>query len=994
MEDDGNFVSMRGLKLNLIAGTGNSINFQQASGLIAAGLGYSSIGAASSTGIKFYLDQNVTTRSFVLDTTTITSDTERTYSMPNSSGTLALTSDIPSLTGYVPYTGATTNLDLGTHTLSAYNLIIDHTSGSGVAASITKGGNGEALTVVKSSGSGNAASITGGVTLLSELHLTTDLADAYIASATNWNTAYSLRITSATSPLSITSNVISIAQASGSTNGYLSSTDWTTFNNKQNALTNPVTGTGTTNYLPKFTGASTIGNSIVQDNGSTITIGGSLTLSASSGFPSVGLLNRSSDTSLYMVSAASGFILLDNSQNTMYQATPTSHNWNISNSLKMKLDASGNLGIGTSSPAYKLQVSSTAAEVMRLQGMVGNVSSNNTQLRFYGSASAADLWAIGTEVSTGSSGRAFDFYDLVAGANRMRLDASGNLGLGVVPSAWANPSSPAFQIKRASLFSYNSATTDLGYNLYFNGSDYIYIANDEATLFRQQNGAYEWYSAPSGTAGNAISFTQAMTLNASGNLLLGGTTDYGFKANIVHSGDGLYLRGGSTSGATPFVIANGSGTTIAAINGVGAATFSSSVTVGAKTFIPSFTSGGALYMKGTVGETAARFWYLGNDVINYGDLAFGVSAANSDASYSAKMILTSAGNVGIGITNPSSYYANQLVVSGGFEGGITIASTNTTNSNYLMFADGTSGTSLYSGYIEYSHTSNYLNFATNATSKMIILSSGNVGIGTTSPSYNLDVSSNVNSENTIRSINLNSGAAATARIYVENNIGSLGQFTTYSSGFGFTVFGLFAGNYTALLSSGASSAGLLIGSLTADPVIFGTDNSERMRITSGGNLLGNKTVTGQILTNGFEFNPTDNYLSICNSTSANYSLYVANTGTSGTRNMVAFYDTSSLVGSITYNGTITAYNITSDYRLKTDFKDYNGLDLVNKIKTYDYEWKADKSRGYGVIAHELQSVINYAVTGVKDGKEMQQVDYSKIVPVLIKAIQELNDKIK
>jgi hypothetical protein len=94
---------------------------------------------------------------------------------------------IPVVTGFVPYTGATNNVDLGTHTLSAKDLVINHPSGSGVAASITKGGSGEALTVVKSSGSGNAASITGGVTLIDELHLNTDLADAYIASAATWN---------------------------------------------------------------------------------------------------------------------------------------------------------------------------------------------------------------------------------------------------------------------------------------------------------------------------------------------------------------------------------------------------------------------------------------------------------------------------------------------------------------------------------------------------------------------------------------------------------------------------------------------------------------------------------------------------------------------------------------------------------------------------------------------------------------------------------------
>jgi hypothetical protein len=95
--------------------------------------------------------------------------------------------DLPDTSGFVPYTGATQNVNLGTHTLSAKDLVINHSSGSGVAASITKGGAGEALTVNKTSGSGNAMSVTGGVTQLSELHLTTDLADAYIASAATWN---------------------------------------------------------------------------------------------------------------------------------------------------------------------------------------------------------------------------------------------------------------------------------------------------------------------------------------------------------------------------------------------------------------------------------------------------------------------------------------------------------------------------------------------------------------------------------------------------------------------------------------------------------------------------------------------------------------------------------------------------------------------------------------------------------------------------------------
>jgi hypothetical protein len=89
-----------------------------------------------------------------------------------------------------------------------------------------------------------------------------------------------------------------------------------------------------------------------------------------------------------------------------------------------------------------------------------------------------------------------------------------------------------------------------------------------------------------------------------------------------------------------------------------------------------------------------------------------------------------------------------------------------------------------------------------------------------------------------------------------------------------------------------------------------------------------------------------------------------------------------------------AYNTSSDYRLKTDFKTYDGICLINQIKTYDFAWKLNDARTYGVIAHELSDIIPYAVTGEKDGLDErncilpQSVDYSKIVTPLIKAVQE------
>ena len=97
----------------------------------------------------------------------------------------------------------------------------------------------------------------------------------------NLGTVTSVGLTSATSGVTIGASpvttsgdiTLAIATATSGQNGLLSSTDWTTFNNKQNALTNPITGTGTTNYLPKFTGASALGNSLVYDNGTSVGIG-------------------------------------------------------------------------------------------------------------------------------------------------------------------------------------------------------------------------------------------------------------------------------------------------------------------------------------------------------------------------------------------------------------------------------------------------------------------------------------------------------------------------------------------------------------------------------------------------------------------------------------------------------------------------------------------------------------------------------------------------
>jgi len=138
--------------------------------------------------------------------------------------------------------------------------------------------------------------------------------------------------------------------------------------------------------------------------------------------------------------------------------------------------------------------------------------------------SAATPAIRGTDANTGIFFPAADTIGFSeGGAEVARFDSSGNFGLGVTPSAWSS-SFKVLQLANGTSLSNNGQTSyyQLGANNYFDGSNYRYIASNFAGFHRFSNlGAYEWQIASSGTAGNAITFTQAMTLDASGNFGIG-----------------------------------------------------------------------------------------------------------------------------------------------------------------------------------------------------------------------------------------------------------------------------------------------------------------------------------------------------------------------------------------------------------------------------------------------------------------------------------------
>jgi hypothetical protein len=283
---------------------------------------------------------------------------------------------------------------------------------------------------------------------------------------------------------------------------------------------------------------------------------------------------------------------------------------------RIRIFYTGNVAVGgtfSSDSGEKLQVTGTA-KITGAATFGSTISTNGGYFALRSSAASALGYFLQTKdwIGGGStdanpalateSSYGLNFYTNGSTTLKMRLDTSGNLGLGVTPSAW-NTSYKALDIGNVFGLMGASNAADLYGNLFFNASSqFIYKTTAAATAYSLASGQHRWYVVASGTAGNVATLTANMTLTNAGRLLLNQTSDTGEQLQV----NGTAKITGAVTGAS---------------------------------FIPS------------VGSAVTNGMYLNNT----NSLAFSTNST-------FRLVIGSTGIVGIGIPNPSLGYGDGIGV--------------------------------------------------------------------------------------------------------------------------------------------------------------------------------------------------------------------------------------------------------------------------------------------------------------------------------------------
>ena len=231
-----------------------------------------------------------------------------------------------------------------------------------------------------------------------------------------------------------------------------------------------------------------------------------------------------------------------------------------------------------------------------------------------------------------------------------------------------------------------------------------------------------------------------------------------------------------------------------------------------------------------------------------------------------------------------------------------------------------------------------------------------MGIGTSSPQNLLHINKSDSLASAMQFTNSTTGATSSDGIFVGLGSGEQGYFWNYE----------------------------------ANDLILGTSNAERMRIDASGNLLVGKTSVS-FGTAGIELK-NSNVISITRS--ANPCLNANRIGSSAGSLIIMHYDGVD-VGSIDVTASATSYTTSSDQRLKENIADADDAgSKIDAIQVRKFDWKADGShQDYGMVAQELLEVAPEAVSAGETDDDMMGVDYSKLVPMMLKEIQSLRARV-
>lgn len=720
-----------------------------------------------------------------------------------------------------------------------------------------------------------------------------------------------------------------------------------------------------------------------------------------------GITINSANGSNYVYNTAAKDLVLSADNGATQTKLHSNGDFSVNTSQLFVDQSASRVGINNNSPATPLHVkdASTAYVMTETTG-----TSTSAGFRLKGDASAD--YTIFTTQGVGN----FGIYDNANTAQRLTIDTSGNMGLGtdspdgLLHLKDGDGTEPSFASDDYLIIQNNNDASDSARMTIISGtSGYGRIGFGDSGGRDRGRIAYNHADDSLGFGTNGSAATN-LVLDASGNLSLSAgfvTVAGNPSASAIGSngngqiggltGNGLYMYGkGSTydlalananttvalaiptgGSATPDVyipnslgIGTVSPTCRLDLAGTGGGSPTGAVPAGGVfvkvTDTATVGEGAVLRLQSTNGakETAATIAAV-HSAGNNGDLTFGMYEGG--ATHNEKMRITSAGNVGIGTNLPadSASFSRALDVNG-TSGAAVYVRTNGSASNY--------------GYIgHYGTTAYFVNasagpmaFYTNGSEFLRITSAGNVGIGSQSPTYKLVVS--------------NGGAA----------------------GYEFNVNGLNSGVNT-LTYNRSTSAYVDSAHFVNNYYIYsGQTPAERFRVESTGvcafmtsnvNVRFNGTASSTVLTdnNGVEIY-TGGYIWAARQDN---SLYLSRAGSTG--EIAAFrYNAVTQVGSISVTSTATAYNTSSDYRLKENLVPITGaVDRVNALQPRRFNFISDPDTTVdGFVAHEVSPIVPESVNGEKDAVDedgnpvYQGIDQSKLVPLLTAAIQELTARIE